>query len=146
MTRAAVETTTMRVRSDFDILDGHVHCFQHERWPDLLRTLRYTGARQFALLDTGNDGGDPQRQQLQNALRAKREMPDDVFVFGGLDFTKIVNRNREPSGSAAGPIAGPIADDLRDQLHHLLDIGCDGLKLLTGKPDRRAVAALTPEV
>jgi len=132
------------VRSDFDILDGHVHCFQRERWGDLLRTLRYTGARQFALLDTGNDGGDPQRQQLDNALRAKRELPDDVYVFGGLNFTVIRDRDRdresdrdrdrEPSGSDAG---AATARDLRDQLQHLIDIGCDGLKLLVGKPDKR---------
>jgi predicted TIM-barrel fold metal-dependent hydrolase len=114
----------MRLRSDFDILDGHVHCFQRERWADLLRTLRYTGTGQFALLDIGNDGGDPQRQQLNNAIRAKRDMPNEAFVFGGLDFTD----------SAAA--------SLEEQLQHLIDIGCDGMKLLIGKPDRRKKLAV----
>jgi hypothetical protein len=105
--------------SDFDILDGHVHCFDRERWPATLASLRYTGARQFALLDIGtdDDGGDPERQQLANALRAKREMPDQAFVFGGLDFRDLAHLER--------------------QLQQLIDIGCDGLKLLVGKPDRR---------
>jgi predicted TIM-barrel fold metal-dependent hydrolase len=107
------------VLTDIDILDGHVHCYSRELWGDTLASLRYTGVRQFALLDTGNDGNDPERQQLHNALRVKREMPDETFVFGGLDFTAAPHR--------------PFAQ----QLQYLIDIGCDGMKLLVGKPDRR---------
>jgi predicted TIM-barrel fold metal-dependent hydrolase len=114
--------------SDLDILDGHVHCYLRQRWPDTLASLRYTGARQFALLDTGNDddGGDPHRQQLANALSVKREMPDEAFVFGGLDFAGLSRRPRDES-----------AISLQRQLQRLIEIGCDGLKLLIGKPDRR---------
>ena len=91
------------VRTELDILDGHVHCYDAALWPQTLASLRYTGARQFALLDTGNDDddGDPERQQLANALRVKRDMPDEAFVFGGLDFTGVRVRAREPGGSAA---------------------------------------------
>ena len=107
--------------TDIDILDGHVHCFKRELWPRTLESLRYTGARQFALLDIGNDdaGIDPARHQLLNALRVKREKPDEAFVFGGLDF------------------AAMRSVPLERQLQDLIDRGCDGLKLLVGKPDRR---------
>ena len=123
--------------SDLDILDGHVHCYDAALWPQTLASLRYTGAGQFALLDTGNDddGGDPERQQLANALRVKRDMPDEAFVFGGLDFTGVSDRARERSGSAADRPSLPAS--LQQQLQHLIGIGCDGLKLLVGKPDRR---------
>jgi predicted TIM-barrel fold metal-dependent hydrolase len=114
------------VLSDIDILDGHVHCFLRELWDQTLASLRYTGARQFALLDTGNSGGDRERNQLNNALRVKREMPDEAFVFGGLDFRGMVEHE---------PRVPEVA--FERQLQHLIDIGCDGMKLLVGKPDRR---------
>ena len=112
--------------SDVNILDGHVHCYTAELWPATLASLRYTGVRQFTLLDTGNDGGDPQRQQLRNALRVKLELPDEAFVFGGLDFRSMHDRG------AARPDV-PFERQLQD----LIDLGCDGMKLLVGKPDRR---------
>ncbi len=120
--------------SDIDILDGHVHCFRRDLWDATLASLRYTGVRQFALLDTGNSGGDPERAQLSNALRVKREMPQECFVLGGLDFAGLYDGTREPSRSAAGSSARVPLDQ---QLQHLIDIGCDGMKLLVGKPDRR---------
>ena len=125
--------------TDIDILDGHVHCFSRELWDDTLASLRYTGARQFTLLDTGHHGGDPDRNQIGNALRVKREMPDEAFVFGGLDFTGMLAPEPEPGGSAAADSSAarvPLVPFER-QLQHLIDIGCDGMKLLVGKPDRR---------
>ena len=122
---------------DIDILDGHVHCFLRERWDETLATLRYTGVRQFALLDIGNDGADPQRHQLDNALRVKRAMPGEAFVFGGLDFRGMYDLHR-----------GAPEIPFEKQLQHLIDIGCDGMKLLVGKPDKRKAvgAALDAEV
>ena len=114
--------------TDFDILDGHVHCFDRALWPATLQSLRYTGARQFALLDIGNDDGgiDPERQQLVNALCVKREMPDQAFVLAGLDFRGL---SKPPHERSEPP--------LEQQFQHLIDIGCDGVKFLIGKPDRR---------
>ena len=122
--------------SDIDILDGHVHCFASELWPKTFASLRYSGARQFALLDTGNHGHDAKRVQLRNALGVKREMPNEAYVFGGLDFSGLYDRKREPSGSAAGSPTLPDVPFER-QLQELIDLGCDGMKLLNGKPDNR---------
>jgi predicted TIM-barrel fold metal-dependent hydrolase len=97
----------------FDIIDGHVHCFQRDRLEKLADDIHYTGAKQFcALVIDRNDG----QEQWNNALWLKQQMPEKVFVFGGLDFTR---RN------------------FNEQFQELIDVGCDGLKLLIGKPDRR---------
>jgi predicted TIM-barrel fold metal-dependent hydrolase len=53
----------------------------------------------------------------ENAIELKRRLPNDVFLFGGLDFKSGV--------------------PYEQQLQELIDLGCDGLKLLIGKPDRR---------
>ncbi|MEA2707821.1 MAG: hypothetical protein QOF78_422 [Phycisphaerales bacterium] len=124
--------------SDIDILDAHVHVYRAERWNDTLDALRHTGAQQFVLLDTGHDGHDPHRQQLELALRIKRTMlAGSAYVFGGLDFRGMFDHGR----------AEPDVP-FEHQLQHLIDIGCDGLKLLAGKPDRRKAigAALDGDV
>ena len=114
------------LRTDLHIIDGHVHVFLADRWEETLDCLRYTGASQFALLDIGSDGRDPERAQLANALRVKRAMPDQAFVFAGLDFAGMYDHHR------------PRPDvPFETQLQRHIDIGCDGLKLLVGKPDRR---------
>src|SRR6185369_3531698 len=98
-----------------DIIDGHVHCFLRHQVDKLVDDVRYTGARRFcALVIARNDGS----QQWDNALDLKRRLPDEAIVFGGLDFTT------------------PDRPPYEEQLQKLMDLGCAGLKLLTGKPDR----------
>jgi len=102
--------------TNFDIIDGHLHCYERSQLPKLLADVRYTGARQFCALVT--DRTSDAEQQWPNALWLKREHPDRAFVFGGIDFRQ-----------GAVPF--------EQQLQVLMDVGCDGLKLLLGKPDRR---------
>ena len=89
-----------------DIIDGHVHCFQRDRLDRLVEDIRYTGAMQFCALVVDRNDGDG---QWNNALWLKQQMPENVFAFGGLDFQR---------------------DDFAEQLQELIDVGCDGLKLL----------------
>lgn len=103
---------------DLDILDGHVHCYQRERLDHLVNDITYTGARQFCALVTDRNDCERAGSQWANALSLKRAMPQRAFVFGGLDFR-----------------AGAAPFDA--QLQELIEAGCDGLKLLVGKPDRR---------
>jgi predicted TIM-barrel fold metal-dependent hydrolase len=104
---------------DLDILDGHVHCYRRAQLGQLIADVCYTGAWQFcALVTDRNDDDDDPDSQWANALWLKRTLPDRAFVFGGLDFR-----------TGAAPFA--------EQLQELMDLGCDGLKLLVGKPDRR---------
>ena len=98
---------------DLHIIDGHVHTYVRDRLDQLIADIRYTGAKQFCCLVTARDTTG----QWENALALKRRMPKDVFLLGGFDF-----QSGEP---------------YEEQLQHLIDLGCDGLKLLTGKPDRR---------
>jgi predicted TIM-barrel fold metal-dependent hydrolase len=111
--------------TDIDIIDGHVHCYERHRTDQLLSDIRYTGARQFNALVTGRGRWDPHGRQLDNAFELKRLYPEQAFVFGGLDFRGI-------GGGGTGP-----AVPLDQQLQELIDVGCDGLKLLIGKPDQR---------
>jgi predicted TIM-barrel fold metal-dependent hydrolase len=101
------------VIDDLHIIDGHVHTYVHNWLDKLVGDIRYTGAKQFCCLVTARDSTG----QWENALELKRRMPNDVFLLGGFDF-----QSGEP---------------YEEQLQHLIDVGCDGLKLLTGKPDRR---------
>ena len=100
---------------DLDIIDGHVHCFLREHLDRLVADIRYTGAKRFCVLVTSRGDGSA---QWDNALQLKQQFPDKVFLFGGLDFSE----SRQP---------------FEQQLQELIDIGCDGLKLLLGKPDQR---------
>ena len=97
-----------------DIIDGHVHSYSCAQHQSLVDDIRNTGAQQFCVLVTQRDDNTG---QWDNALSLKHRFPREAFLFGGLDLTTNV----------------PFAD----QLQHLIDIGCDGLKLLIGKPDRR---------
>jgi hypothetical protein len=64
----------MVVLNDIDILDGHVHCFASDLWPHTWSACVTPARGSFALLDTGNDGHDPDRQQLRK--RVAREARD----------------------------------------------------------------------
>ncbi|MGB7160950.1 MAG: amidohydrolase family protein [Tepidisphaeraceae bacterium] len=113
------------MHDDIDILDGHVHCYRRAHLERLVADIRYTGARQFCALVTDRMEGEG-AAQWDNALLLKRRYPNDAFVFGALDFHSIVEDGR------AQPDV-PFAQQLLD----LMAAGCDGLKLLIGKPDRR---------
>jgi predicted TIM-barrel fold metal-dependent hydrolase len=106
-----------------EVCDNHVHLFNAAHEAQLLRDLDYTGTTQFALMVIGRDPTwDPQGNQLENCLRVKQKYPDRAFVFGGFDFRSMIAR-------------GVPEVPFDEQLKQLLAIGCDGLKLLIGKPD-----------
>ena len=109
---------------DIDIIDGHVHCYGRATLPQLVDDIRYTGARQFCVLVTDRMEGVSAGEQWDNAVLLKRTHPDDVFLFGGLDIRPIAED-------------GQAEPDVAQQLLDLMAAGCDGLKLLIGKPDRR---------
>ena len=111
---------------DIDIIDGHVHCYQRKQLDPLVADIRYTGARQFCALVTDRMEGVASAEQWDNAVLLKRTYPRHAFVFGALDIRAIVERG------ASEPDV-PFAQQLLD----LMGAGCDGLKLLIGKPDRR---------
>jgi predicted TIM-barrel fold metal-dependent hydrolase len=112
--------------TDIDILDGHVHPYQRDQLDQLIADIRYTGARQFCMLITDRMEGVGSDEQWDNAVLLKRTYPSDAFLLGGLDISAIVEHGRSEPDI-------PFAQQLLD----LMAAGCDGLKLLIGKPDRR---------
>lgn len=109
---------------DREVCDNHVHLFLPEHEDQLILDLDYTGTTQFALMVTGFHGFDQRGMQLDNCLRVKQKHPGRAFVFGGFDYRSM----------AAG---GKPDIPFETQLQQLLDVGCDGLKLLMGKPGPR---------
>jgi hypothetical protein len=108
------------------IIDCHVHFGGVGLYEKMLSDQRRTGADAFNIVVVPrlSEADDPAR--LACALWFKRRHPDRVYVFGGLDYSGMFDRGRrEPDVS------------LVDQLQRLMAIGCDGLKMLCGKPDVR---------
>jgi hypothetical protein len=112
--------------SDLDIIDAHVHCYDRATFPKLLDDLRYTGIKRFNVLVTGRLRPRAQDVQMENAFHLKSQDPKNVWVFGGLDYRGLT----DPQGY-------PNQTPFEQQLQQLMDVGCDGVKLLIGKPDQR---------
>jgi predicted TIM-barrel fold metal-dependent hydrolase len=108
------------------IIDCHVHFGGVSVYDEMLADQERTGVDQFNIVVTPRlvEGDDPNK--LANALWFKRQCPDRVYVFGGLDYTGMFDRGRDEPDV-------PFVD----QLGRLLALGCDGLKMLCGKPDSR---------
>ena len=113
------------------IIDSHVHFGDWENqtaledlYAKMLGEMDRDGVAQFSLCVCGNYAGRYGNFKLADALWFKFRQPERVYVFGGLDMT--------------GLFAGPTPEHpFVDQLERLRGVGCDGLKLLTGKPDTR---------
>ena len=111
--------------SDLEIIDGHVHCYVPDQFEQMIDDIRYTGADRFNILVTGRlrSGVD---KQFKLAFDLKQRFPDKVYVFGGLDYRSLSIAN----------FAEPVIP-FEQQVQEMIDVGCDGLKMLIGKPDQR---------
>jgi len=69
---------------------------------------------------------------VPDALHLKAHFPDRVYVFGGLDISALF---------VAPEQAGAIFADYVDTL---LALGCDGVKMIEGKPDMRKMLPIPP--
>ena len=108
------------------IIDCHVH-FDGVKLADrMVADQRNTGADRFNVVVTPRYRADVSPDRLAWALWLKRRMPDSVYVFGNLDY----------AGMFSGKRKRPDVP-LVDQLDRLIALGCDGLKMLDGKPDTR---------
>ena len=110
------------------VIDCHIH-FPH---PDLAAGL-------LAVLDEhaiqrGNIVCTPHRARLSlvpDALLLKASRPDRITVFGGLDI------------SALFLSPGSFCEYSAQYVRALMEMGCDGIKMIEGKPDMRP-HAFTP--
>lgn len=113
---------TSRVFKGHFIIDGHVHyCAQagEEYFADFLEKSG-TDMANLAAITRGK--GAP---CTEDALRLKALYPDRFFVTGGLDLTEYVR-----GGEDMGRRLAVFAKDL-------ISRGCDGVKMLEGKPQLR---------
>ena len=115
--------------SQTSYLDCHIHyadfCYQD----GLIHILDDLGVRKFNIVCTPH----PTRLSLvPDALHLKAHYPDRVFVFGGLDISAFFT---------AGEKAGQVFSDYVDVLFAM---GCDGIKMIEGKPDMRKMLNVPP--
>ena len=103
------------------IVDCHTHFNNFDAYDAMMTDTQNTGAGQFAILVFEKLTAEPDNFKLPHGLWFKLRHPDRVYLFGGLDLTG--------TGQPEFPLV--------TQLEALMAAGCDGLKFLHGKPDRR---------
>ena len=115
------------------IIDAHVHFGAtdgSDRLDDLhdkmIADVEAAGIDRFAIAVPERAGGKQHLYRMADALWFKNRHPDRVYVFGGLRFDFIEQG-----------VSDRTAEELAAQLDALIEMGCDGLKLLMGKPDSR---------
>ena len=107
------------------IIDGHVHFDGPQAYDALMADMKRTGVDQFSVLVYEPQSEDPDAYMLPAGLWLKMKHPERVYLFGGLDGWGLFNGGAAPE------------EPLTGQLQNLMDCGCDGLKLLLGKPTTR---------
>lgn len=108
--------------AEITLLDAHVH-YAHPAYKDsLLEIMQAMAVSSFNVVCT------PHQQRLSlvpDALHLKAHAPGQVYVFGGLDISVLFT---------APQTAGERFAACVDQL---LAMGCDGIKMIEGKPQMR---------
>ncbi len=104
------------------IIDGHIH-FGHPSYREnLVQILDQANIGRFNIVCT------PHMQRLSlvpDALQLKALFPRRCYVFGGLDISTLF---------MAPQYAGEVFAHYVDSL---LEMGCDGIKMIEGKPQMR---------
>jgi predicted TIM-barrel fold metal-dependent hydrolase len=115
--------------ADLPVLDCHIH-FGHPNFaPGLIEILDKNGVNKFNIVCT------PHRTRLSlvpDALYLKSLHPQRVYVFGGLDISPLF---------MAPDSCGAL---FAEYVGTLLKMGCDGVKMIEGKPDMRKMLPIPP--
>jgi hypothetical protein len=115
--------------ADLPVLDCHIHFGHPDFAPGLIEILDKNGVNKFNIVCT------PHRTRLSlvpDALYLKSLHPQRVYVFGGLDIS--------PLFMAPGSCGTLFAE----YVGTLLKMGCDGVKMIEGKPDMRKMLPIPP--
>ena len=105
-----------------DILDGHVHMGDIEQEQETLDVAEATGIARMGLVaiqDPSSGSGVPE------ALYMKWRYPDRFYVFAGLNHATRLSEGKVQTRGLA------------EQAGDLAAIGCDGMKMIEGKPTSR---------
>ncbi|MFB3879787.1 MAG: amidohydrolase family protein [Armatimonadota bacterium] len=119
-------------RTDIEIVDAHAHLTStHPDAADaMLRRessfgVGLTNLLMLSLPSTGYVNTNPE------GFHAKWRHPDRVFLFAALDYTALI-----------ADTDLRLACSFPEQLRRLQAMGCDGMKILTGKPNWRKQSGL----
>jgi hypothetical protein len=107
-------------------VDAHVHFDSVRHHTRLMADMDRTGAGQFCVLVVERFDDSPRGFKQAEAIWLKLREPTRAFLFGGLDYTGLFNGQRsEPEAP------------LVEQVELIREMGLDGLKLISGKPNVR---------
>lgn len=101
------------------IIDSHMHFLDYDRAEEVLNImeqLKYEKINTLSLTDEYRVNLNPE------SLYLKSLSPKRVFCNGALDYTKLINKEKD------------AAKDLADQVDEQKKIGFDGMKMVEGKP------------
>ena len=111
------------------ITDCHIHYAHPGLMPELIKLCDDVDIDRFNIVCT------PHQQRMSlipDALHLKSHHPERVFVFGGLDVSIWFT-----AGEQAGELFAQYVDTL-------IDLGCDGIKMIEGKPQMRKGLPILP--
>jgi len=105
------------------ITDAHVHFGDVRLMSETVELMDSTGVDKFNLLCT------PRRDTINlnpPVLYFKAHHPQRVYMFGALDYT-VTHPEADPA----------LTIPLAEQVDRLMALGCDGIKMVEGKPEYR---------
>ena len=108
--------------NDFKILDCHIHYSLPIKPEELFDVMAYTKT------DVANLVITPHRRRISSvpdALVVKHLNPNKIYVFGSLDVTQYFMHNKA------------VGKHFVKYVKRILACGCDGIKMIEGKPDIR---------
>lgn len=109
--------------ADMPIIDAHVHFGDVRLMSEMVELMDSVGLDQFNVLCTRKSGIINRNPQ---GLYFKAHHPDRVYLFGALDYSGLVGR-------ADAALTVPLPE----QVDRLMALGCDGIKMVEGKPEDR---------
>lgn len=113
----------------YPVLDCHIHYPHPSQLERLLAIADELRLSRFNIVCT------PDRTRLSlipDALHLKAQRPEQIYVFGGLDISVYF---RAPD---------QVGRVFADQIDTLMATGCDGVKMIEGKPDMRRTLPVPP--
>jgi predicted TIM-barrel fold metal-dependent hydrolase len=115
--------------ADLPVIDCHVHYGHPSFGAGLWEIMDRLRVSRLNVVCT------PDRRRLSlvpDALHLKAHHPDRVYVFGGLDISVLLSEPEEAGRRFASYV------DI------LLDMGCDGVKMIEAKPEIRKLLPIPP--
>ncbi len=110
------------------LIDCHVHHRDASVIPDMVSLMDSIGMEAINAVST------PHPEHLSavpQGLEFKARHPQRVYVFGSLDYHELMTQGR-------------LRSDLAAQIAVLQEVGCDGIKMIEGKPMARQLLGLPP--